>query len=190
MRNFERQLAAGNMGEKQAAAWLLSRGWGVIPSYEFSGASGDKAPRLTFADRRMAIPDLDLCRAGVRKWFEVKTYYRSWPNTRHAADIHGMSARLFNGYREVEAATGCEVWIAVLEVSTGDLLTVRASKLTPWPCQCKCCEDGRPSSCYADIKRGVYWPRSAMSVLNRFSDEEMAEIRAAWPVSDRAKGAA
>jgi hypothetical protein len=188
--SFEEALELGNMGERLVVALLQSRGCGVIPSYDFSGKHGEKAPRLTFKGFGLVIPDLDVCKTGTRKWLEVKTYRGPADNRRYKTKVHGIPKRLADDYAAVEAQTATPIYIAVLELDSGELLVARQSILTIWPCQCRGCA-GAAGWCGAPIKRGVYWPRDndpsadpprrGMSLLHRFSDDELRPIRDRWP---------
>ena len=51
---------------------LQARGWHVIPSYDYSGEDGCKAPRMQGVDSWFTLPDLDIARNGKRFWVEVK----------------------------------------------------------------------------------------------------------------------
>lgn len=108
---FER----GRAGEQAVAKWLQERGWFVVPSYDYSGADGDKPPRLQGLESRYAIPDLDIARAGLRIWAEVKV--KGTPSWHRVTQVweHGISRRLHQNYCEVQRITGTPVWIFVLE---------------------------------------------------------------------------
>lgn len=105
----------GRAGEMTVAKLLRERGWYVVPSYDYSGANGDKAPKLTGLRDGFAIPDLDVARDGKRIWVEVKV--KAGPTYHRITQVyeHGISLRLFGHYRRVEAITGCVVWLFILE---------------------------------------------------------------------------
>ena len=71
--SFDEKLELGRLGEDLVTGWFKSKGFGVIPSSEFTGKNNDKAPRLHFEARSFVTPDLDVCRNGARYWGEVKT---------------------------------------------------------------------------------------------------------------------
>lgn len=115
----------GRTAEELVATELRRRGWYVIPSYDYSGED-DKAPRLHGPHEvSWVLPDLDVCRGGVRRWVEVK--YKSAaahvysPRQRVRPDCplqHGISLRLVEHYRRVREQSGCEVWICIYEGNT------------------------------------------------------------------------
>ena len=119
----------GRTGEQFVAQELQRRGWYVIPSYDFCGEEGNKAPKLQGGSTRFVIPDLDISQAGMRRWVEVKakdaaTYTRITDRLEH-----GIAARHWRDYLEVENITGCEVWLAIYERDTGDVLIQSITKL-------------------------------------------------------------
>lgn len=178
---FQRALSLGNMGEKLVCRYLRSTGCGVVPSYEFAGKDGQKAPRLMFESKGFAIPDLDVCKAGTRSWIEIKTYHGPAPNYRHGFLVHGIPKRLASDYAAVEFETGTAVFVAILELDSGALLVARLSTLAKSfiGCQCTACSNGAEHRCSAKIKRGVYWPREKMKQWHVFTREELDPIRAA-----------
>lgn len=191
---FEEQLALGHLGEEIVVKWLQGRGWGVIPSYAYQGKD-NKAPRLFFAKHSdsLVIPDVDACRAGDRRWIEIKTHYHAPMNTTHACPVHGITGRLRDHYTQVERQSNTPVWICVLEVGSGALLGARLSTLgNGYPCLCHGCKKSL-SYCAATFTggpfRGVYWPRAAFTSLAVFGDDRLRELRAKWPVPLSAKRA-
>jgi hypothetical protein len=193
LRDFDLALLVGNEGEKLVASFLKSRGAGIIPSYDFTGSDGSKAPRLMFEKRGLVIPDLDVCKEGVERiWIEVKTYHGPALNVRHNRSVHGITGRLFSDYQRVERESGTKVAIAVLEYESGALLYARQSSLTLltcdckrcagakpalYSCQCPPCSSGQPGQCFAPIRSGVYWPRSSMSIWHTFNEHDLRPIR-------------
>ncbi len=122
----------GRTGERIVADLLQRRGWYVIPSYDFAGPDGDKAPRLQGHLHQYVIPDLDVAKGGRRCWVEVKTKSRA-TETRIAGGRleHGISLRHALDYQEVERISGCEVWLAIFERSTNCVLMARVADLMP-----------------------------------------------------------
>lgn len=180
--NFEQRIARGRIGETMVAEWLKGRGWGVIPSYDFTGSDGCKAPRLMFEAHGLVIPDLDTCRDGKRCWCEVKTYRGPYFNRRLRCDIHGIPSGLFHDYLQVENQSGCPVYLFVLEVDSACLLAARLSSIQTHGCMCRGCATSNP--CRAPIKRGLYWPRSEMWGLHQFGDDNMLPLQEAWRMSE------
>jgi len=178
-RDFEAQLALGNMGELLVSRWLQSQGCGVLPGYDFSGGDGEKAPRLHFSDGGKVIPDLDVCRSGGRFWVEVKTFWAPAHNRSRGMMVHGVKARLLNEYAEVERATGTPVFVFVLEVESGVLLSAALKSINRvgFACQCGGCRQGR---CFSVPRAARYWPRSAMAPRHQFSEAEMSPLRTDW----------
>ncbi len=147
----------GRSGELTAARYFQGRGWFVIPSYDFAGEDGDKAPKMQGARDGFVIPDLDICKDGLRIWVEVKT--KASPTLHRKSGIyeHGIPLRHYNHYRRVQSETGCAVWLVVLEEFSGALIGQRLDTLEPVK---RVYEGGKMS-------RGgmVFWPRSAFRQL-------------------------
>jgi hypothetical protein len=176
----------GRMGERLVARWLQSRGWGVVPSYDYTGSNGDKAPRLMFETHGFSVPDLDACKDGARRWLEVKAYHGPGENERlrsagKDARVHAIIKRHFNQYLEVERQTGTAVVLAILELDSGVLLKADLARLSRlvMGCQCQPCEGRAEGRCRAPIKNGVYWPRAAMFPWHQFGPVELRPIRQA-----------
>lgn len=109
----------GRNGEEVVAQLLMENGWHIIPSYDFTGDDANKAPRLKGKGSHFAIPDLDISRDGERLWAEVKTKEKPDWYRKGQAWVHGMSLRLWNGYKRVQEITGTPVWIYVYEEESG-----------------------------------------------------------------------
>jgi hypothetical protein len=176
---FQRGLSLGNMGEVLVCSYLKSRGAGVIPSYDFNGKDGSKAPRPMFETRGFVIPDLDVSKGSKRFWVEVKTYHGPTRNFIHNCQVHGIPGRNYEHYSSVEKETGTPVWICILELDSGDLLSARLSGLEVWPCTCARCRNSNPEACRGALTAGVYWPRDAMTKWHTFAPSEIEPIRAA-----------
>lgn len=146
----------GRAGEQVVADMLKRRGWFVIPSYDYAGEDGNKAPKMTGQRVAYVIPDLDIARAGVRIWAEVKTKAAPTLHRISGTFEHGIPLRHFQHYKEVQKETGCEVWLFVLEEETQ---TVRFAKLDDLGSGRV--YDGRKMS------RGgmVFWPVTAFRVF-------------------------
>lgn len=142
----------GRHGERVVAELFRARGHYVIPSYDYAGADGDKVPKLQGLCAAFPIPDLDVARGGARRWVEVKTKSECVRYRKANEWRHGIPKRLWQAYQHVERITGAPVEIAILELSTGDILTASLAAL------------GNPvQESNAGHWRGkpeVFWPRA------------------------------
>lgn len=149
----------GRAAEERVTRWLQSRGWFVIPSYDYAGEDGDKAPRLQGLAAGYAVPDLDAARDGTRRWVEVKAKTRAniWrsrqPWGHPDTPEHGVDHSNYLAYLEVKRITGDEVWIAIYEEDTGRLLTAEIDAL------------GKPRVGNWLGKPIANWPRDRFRVL-------------------------
>lgn len=146
----------GRTGEQLVAEMLMKRGWYVIPSYDYAGEDGNKAPKMSGQRMAYVIPDLDIAKSGCRRWAEVKT--KSAPTLHRISGTleHGVPLRHFRHYKEVQQQTGCEVWLFVYEEKTQVVLYARLDDLGPGRVY-----DGRKMS-YGGM---VFWPVSAFRVF-------------------------
>ncbi len=110
-RDFKTQLKAGRVIEECVNKLLRDAGYYVIPSYDWSGPDGSKAPSVLAPKGwdNLVMPDLQTFDKGVQRWLEVKwkwwaDYYR-----KHNVLVTGISQRLYEHYRAVQAATGAKV---------------------------------------------------------------------------------
>ena len=156
----------GRNGERLVAELLQSRGWYVIPSYDYSGEDGDKPPRLQGAVTAFPLPDLDVARDGQRRWAEVKTKKRA-DYTRITGRLeHGIPKRHYRAYKRVQEITGCEVWLFIYEEETGEVLFAKLDDLEAVKRE----YDGPKMS------RGgmVFYPRDAFNVFARIDAAQRA----------------
>lgn len=158
------EFVLGAATEKRVAAWLQERGWHVIPSYDYAGPDGDKPPRLQGFKVGYAVPDLDVARAGVRRWVEVKFKSYSPFYYKGGYQVHGIYLRLLEHYRTVQTVTGTECWIAIYQADTRELLVQSLNEL------------GEPQVGTDRGKPTAYWPRSRFHLLATFAlpDEDAA----------------
>lgn len=112
----------GHNGEHIVADMLRDNGFYVIPSYDYSGEDGDKAPKLQGPLRSFVIPDLDVAAHGRRRWAEVKTKATPTEHRITKRVEHGIPLRHFRHYEDVAAITGNPVWLFVLEEDSGLVL--------------------------------------------------------------------
>jgi len=118
----------GCMGELLIADLLKRAGWYILPSYDYSGED-EKAPRLQGALEDYVIPDLDISKNGERRWAEVKTKQSAdWTRITQRLE-HGIPLRHYHHYLEVQRITGCDVWLFVYEIETGDVLYAQLDEL-------------------------------------------------------------
>jgi len=119
----------GRNGERIVARLLQLAGYAIVPSYDYAGEDGEKAPRLQGIRESWVIPDLDIGQDGTRFWVEVKT--KQAATLRHITGIyeHGMSLRQYQHYLEVQRITGTSVWLFVYEEDTDDVLFERLDRI-------------------------------------------------------------
>lgn len=166
---FAEKLIQGRAGEAVVTRWLQEHGYGVIPSYDFTGSDGDVAPRLKFLRRSLIVPDLDICRDGKRCWCEVKHYDHAAFNYSKQIYVHGIKRRHYRDYIQVQVQTGCQVFLAIVERQTGAILIGRLDELPWFACQCLPCSLGLPE-CNAPIKKSIYCDRAAFRVIAEDGD--------------------
>lgn len=133
------QFIVGQLGEKAAAREFKRDRMSVIASCEFSGKNDNHAPVLEFERHNLTLPDLDVSGRGKRCWFEVKTYDAPQLFRVHGCYVHGIPVRLFDHYVNVERETGSEVYLAIVEVATSEMLvgSVPLSQMSKYPCLCR-----------------------------------------------------
>ena len=119
----------GRSGERLVARLLREKGWYVIPSYDYSGEDGDKAPKLEGRHDAFPVPDLDVSKRGLRYWAEVKTKAAATYTRATRRLEHGIPLRHYQAYRKVPEITGCDVWLFVYEEDTGEVLCGRLDDL-------------------------------------------------------------
>lgn len=146
----------GRTGEHIVADFFRAKGWFILPSYDYSGEDGNKAPKLQGFDASYVIPDLDAAKDGTRVWVEVKTksepvLYRKTNELRH-----GIDARHFWQYRICQKITGCSVFLVIVELSTRALLCAPLSKLI---------DKAEAGSGTRWGEKMVFWPRDAFKEI-------------------------
>lgn len=147
----------GRAGELIVADWLKKRECYVIPSYNYSGSDGDKAPKLEGLWHGHPVPDLDVSRNGNRFWVEVKTKEKAvlWRMTGELR--HGIEFRLLEHYKTVQMISGSPCWLFVYEESTHWLLAERLDVL------------GEPHTGTDRGRKMAYWPRCRFRQLDRIA---------------------
>jgi hypothetical protein len=122
----------GRNGEQLVARHLIQAGWYVIPSYDYSGEDGSKAPLMRGLHDSFVIPDLDTGKDGRRVWVEVKTKKQASPRwTEGDRPYHGISLKHWRDYLEIERITGCAVYLIIYEECSGEFLCQSVKKLKP-----------------------------------------------------------
>lgn len=154
---FEESLARGREAEKAVSGWLQRRGWGVIPSYNYTSETGPKGPRARFLSESLIIPDLDVFKGGARRWVEVKYYDHAPLNRKLGKHVHGIPRYYYDHYMRVEMESGHRVYLAIVEDRIPRLLIAELKTLPIYPCQCGGCRQGSPAYCTAPLRNGVYF---------------------------------
>ena len=140
----------GRVAEQIVADFLRGRGWYVIPSYDYSGADGDKAPKIQGLHDGIVIPDLDIAKAGSRKWAEVKAKGHADFTLKTKTYDHGIGYRNWCHYKRAQEETGCYVWLFIIEEDTQILLAESLDVLG---------EGRRYEGAKMDRGGMVFWPR-------------------------------
>jgi hypothetical protein len=111
--SFEDQLAFGREVEKSVSAWLMTKGYIILPVYDYSGLSENKAPKFTAAIQAesLVIPDLLAAKEGSSKFVEVK--FKESATFTHITKRNetGLSHRLWKDYKSVQEKTGIPVYL-------------------------------------------------------------------------------
>ena len=144
----------GRDAEQWVAGLLQKRGWYIIPSYDYSGEHGDKAPKIQGAKDGIVLPDLGMARSGILKWAEVKAKaHADFTLKTHTYD-HGIGLRKWSHYKRVQRETGCQVWLFIIEEDRQLLLVESLDRLGV----------GRPyNGDKMDYGGMVFWPRTTFS---------------------------
>jgi len=151
----------GRAGEQWVAEILQARGWFIIPSYDYSGSNGEKAPTIQGAHEGMVLSDLGIARAGQMKWAEVKA--KAKPMYYRKGDVmeHGIGRRHWHHYLRVQRETGAQVWLFILEEQNQLLLFESIDHLgKPYE------YDGKKM----DPGGMVFWPRQAFKSRIRLNE--------------------
>ena len=148
----------GRAGERVVANALQRRGWFIVPSYDYTGQNGDKAPKMQGLNLSLVIPDLDAARRGKRFWVEVKTKARPDFTRSTGQWEHGIAKRHLEHYRRVEIESGAPVWLMIVEEQNALLIGQSLAKL------------GTPRI-YEGWKMGrggmAFWPRERFRLIER-----------------------
>lgn len=148
----------GRAAEQLVARWLMEiRGCYVIPSYDYAGEDGDKAPKLQGLWHGYPVPDLDVSKEGNRFWVEVKSKGYSPIYRKVGERRHGIDLCLLEHYRTVQAISGSPCWLFIYERDTTWLLSQSLRTL------------GEPKNIGSDGrgKKVAYWNRSQFRELDQ-----------------------
>lgn len=115
--DFRANLALGRRWEKAVAGWLQSRGWFLLPVYDYSGEDGNKAPKLHGANGGVVVPDLLAAHPRRNaKWVEVKYRNHAVEFRRDRTIVTGkVPWRHWNHYLRTEQLTGIPVWLVFVQ---------------------------------------------------------------------------
>lgn len=152
----------GRAGERVVARFLQNRGWYVLPSYDYAGEDGNKAPKLTGLSAGYVVPDLFAFKDAQAKWVEVKTKNDATFHRISQTWEHGIPWRHYQHYQKVQGITGAPVYIVVCEEKSGQKLQGSLSAL------------GEPRySASATMGEMAFWPRANFTPLSSLPDEPL-----------------
>ena len=146
----------GRTAEEVIARLMMQVEWRVVPTYNYSGEDGKKAPKaLAIGGPAYVLPDLQLLRDGQVRWVEVKTKAKplQWRNPQRKE--HGVEERHFLDYIEIQRVSGAPVYICIFEQNSGEVLISPIDTLMGWE------RRGRLHGHYGPWM--VNWPRSYFS---------------------------
>jgi len=117
----------GSQGEEIVKRWLLGQGYSILPA---SLIQTGGAPMLLERSYKAILPDNLTWKDSHQQWVEVKTKscptrHESWPTR----DEHGLPLRHWAAYEFVQQKTQTPVTLALLELSSGTLLTATLDEL-------------------------------------------------------------
>jgi len=107
----------GAKAEFVVAEMLKSDGWYIANASSLDEIAGDDgAPLVRGADDAKITPDILAMKDGRTAWVEVKlkTSGAEWIHKNDQYE-HFIDGKNWHSYLQVEASSGCEVWLAVVE---------------------------------------------------------------------------
>lgn len=153
----------GEWGEGRVRAWFTARGYFVVPTscIEIGGA-----PRLIGHLRSHVLPDLQVARAGVCRWVEVKFKTRPVLYEKTKRWRHGIDQRLFEDYLAVERETGIRGSLALYQLQRGP--SGPADPMLLWAPLAELAKHTQPY----EPNGMVYWDADVMSRWHLSSEPE------------------
>lgn len=128
--SFDQALQHAREHERAVGAWMVSRGWAILPIYE--GIVGeDKGPRLLAATGSLVVPDLLVSRGGFTCWVEVKWKARADFTRVTQRPETGIDGRLWLHYLEVQRITGIPVYLLFIQDAERVVVAGSVSELAP-----------------------------------------------------------
>lgn len=118
----------GRAGEDLIRKWLKDEGYFVVPAGYIENGG---APMLEGWIRSHVLPDLMSFKNSKGTWVEVKTKTRPTFNRNRNRMEHGIPARHWRDYLQVELETGITGALAVLEAGVGHILLADLSGIKP-----------------------------------------------------------
>jgi hypothetical protein len=156
-------MAKGRLGERKVMKRLQAAGCLVVPTADYTGPHGDRAPLAKGHGWAVVIPDLDVSKGGHRAWCEVKwklepSYCRTLQRYEHGIDLTN-----YREYLKMQKASGTPVVLAIVESATDTILYQSLQAL------------GAPKVYTGRNNYGkggmVYWARDAFKVLDDAAPE-------------------
>ncbi len=105
-KNFREQLAFGKEGEHEIANYLISKGYAILPLYQFDD---DIAPKIFHISGNITAPDLFVSGNKKALFVEVKTKNR-WVTYVKIKET-GIDEKLYYDYKKVHINTGLPLFI-------------------------------------------------------------------------------
>lgn len=130
---FRLKLEAARDVERGVAAILKASGWRILPTYDYSGGDGDKAPKLEAARARdsLVVPDLLGVKGGRCIWYEVKSKARASLTHITGRLETGIDRRHARHYAAVQRESGFPVWVVLVHRQERVLIAAALDDLRP-----------------------------------------------------------
>lgn len=123
--DFAFQRERSKVFEVAFSNWLRrTRGYFVLPTYDFSGSNGDKAPRLMGAHEHLVIPDLLATHPDKgNSWYEVKLKENADLYRKTNTLVTGCALRHYRDYQRVKALTKAPVYLVFIHEKENTVVT-------------------------------------------------------------------